>query len=292
MKIILAYDGSEGANRAAEAVRLFAAGPLSVRIVRVRSQPPRGLARLLSGEEEPQPGQELPSVDGITTQIRQIRPEAEIDTCEADGHPGEVIVREARQMEADLILMGRRGLGGMKQLFLGSVSLNVIHHLPCAVLAVQNPVTSPPKVLCAADGSDSSLAALRWVSRRHRLVAGTKFFLKTIQEQGAYFGGSRSVMTRDLDPIFADYYRNVAKQSRMLLEQAYDADTIESGLYDGTHPVPVYLLECADRIEPDLFLMGYRGLGAVSRLFTGSVTHAILMGSAWNVLIVPGPPVD
>lgn len=54
------------------------------------------------------------------------------------GSPGKTICNLARNWEADLIIMGRRGHVGLSELFLGSVSNYVLHHAPCSVLAVQH----------------------------------------------------------------------------------------------------------------------------------------------------------
>ncbi|NEO65320.1 MAG: universal stress protein, partial [Moorea sp. SIO4G2] len=40
-----------------------------------------------------------------------------------------------------LIVLGRRGLGGLKEMVLGSVSNYVVHHAPCSVLVVQGVAT-------------------------------------------------------------------------------------------------------------------------------------------------------
>ena len=53
------------------------------------------------------------------------------------GRPADVIVQEAEESGADLIVVGTRGHGSAKQLFLGSVSTNVVHHAPCDVLVVR-----------------------------------------------------------------------------------------------------------------------------------------------------------
>ena len=52
------------------------------------------------------------------------------------GHPADVILAEAEQMKADLIVSGARGLGAVKRLLLGSVSTKILHHSPCSVLIV------------------------------------------------------------------------------------------------------------------------------------------------------------
>ncbi|MBW4509149.1 MAG: universal stress protein [Scytonematopsis contorta HA4267-MV1] len=55
------------------------------------------------------------------------------------GRPGYIICETARVWEAGLIMIGRRGLSGMSELILGSVSNYVTHYAPCSVLVVQAP---------------------------------------------------------------------------------------------------------------------------------------------------------
>ncbi len=57
------------------------------------------------------------------------------------GSPGRTICEFARNGGFDLIIVGRRGRSGLAELFLGSVSNYVLHHAPCSVLTVQQPVT-------------------------------------------------------------------------------------------------------------------------------------------------------
>lgn len=53
------------------------------------------------------------------------------------GSPKQVIVEEAEQWGADLIVMGSRGLGAWNRLLLGSVSNAVVHHAKCSVEIVR-----------------------------------------------------------------------------------------------------------------------------------------------------------
>ena len=52
------------------------------------------------------------------------------------GAPHEFIVQEARDREADLILVGTQGKSGLERVLLGSVAQNVIAHAPCPVMVV------------------------------------------------------------------------------------------------------------------------------------------------------------
>lgn len=51
-----------------------------------------------------------------------------------EGQPAEVICLEAK--DADLVVVGSRGLGGFRGLVIGSVSQQVVHHAPCPVVVV------------------------------------------------------------------------------------------------------------------------------------------------------------
>jgi nucleotide-binding universal stress UspA family protein len=54
------------------------------------------------------------------------------------GGPGRTICDLAKNWNADLIIMGRRGLSGLSELLMGSISNYVVHHSPCSVLIVQD----------------------------------------------------------------------------------------------------------------------------------------------------------
>jgi nucleotide-binding universal stress UspA family protein len=59
------------------------------------------------------------------------------------GKPGRQICQAAREWNADLIIMGRRGYSGLSELILGSVSNYALHHADCSVLIVQLPQKTP-----------------------------------------------------------------------------------------------------------------------------------------------------
>jgi nucleotide-binding universal stress UspA family protein len=63
----------------------------------------------------------------------------EVQTHARQGHPAEVIIDVANQEQADLIVVGSRGLTGIKRYLLGSVSSEVSHHAHCSVMIVRAP---------------------------------------------------------------------------------------------------------------------------------------------------------
>ena len=74
---------------------------------------------------------EKASKAGINTEFTQLA-----------GNRGRIICQLADNWSADLILVGSRGLTGLKEMFLGSVSNYVTHHAPCSVFIVRNPINT------------------------------------------------------------------------------------------------------------------------------------------------------
>ena len=62
----------------------------------------------------------------------------------AMGRPEHTLVRVAERDEIDLVVVGHRGLSGMRRRLLGSVSEHVAHHAACSVLIVRPKVPSGP----------------------------------------------------------------------------------------------------------------------------------------------------
>jgi nucleotide-binding universal stress UspA family protein len=58
-----------------------------------------------------------------------------VETIEAQGDPGDVIVEASK--DADLAIVGSRGLNPLQRLLMGSVSSKVVHRAECDVLVVR-----------------------------------------------------------------------------------------------------------------------------------------------------------
>jgi len=90
-----------------------------------------------------------------------------LDTRVSQGNATSEIVRLAKELPADLLVMGTHGRSGFERLMLGSVTEKVLRKSPCPVLTVppRAPAVVPvnglfSRVICAVDFSPASLRAL------------------------------------------------------------------------------------------------------------------------------------
>lgn len=72
---------------------------------------------------------------------KQLRSEAEmfgvgVEVLTFDGDPADALVKVAETENADLVVVGNRGMAGLKRFALGSVPNKVSHHCPCSLLIV------------------------------------------------------------------------------------------------------------------------------------------------------------
>jgi nucleotide-binding universal stress UspA family protein len=62
---------------------------------------------------------------------------AAVETFARQGDAADAILDVAEEQEADLIVVGNKGMTGAKRFLLGSVPNKVSHHAPCSVLIVR-----------------------------------------------------------------------------------------------------------------------------------------------------------
>jgi nucleotide-binding universal stress UspA family protein len=135
--IVVGLDGSTGARDALA----FALHEAQLRSARVRVvaawQVPGAVYAGTYGLGDPQ----LPSrleQDARDNATRALA-DADVDGVEVctvvrEGSPAHVLLEEA--VDAELLVLGSRGLGGFRGLLLGSVSQQCTHHTPCPLVIV------------------------------------------------------------------------------------------------------------------------------------------------------------
>ena len=131
--ILVATDGSAAANRAVDIAADMAAQyecSLSIlNVVRDMQLPPE-LVRMAKVEKLSLRDADLLKflADKVLTKAAERAKKkgaTAVRTAVGEGDPATVIIKQAKRRNADLIVMGTRGLGKIKETFLGSVSRKV-----------------------------------------------------------------------------------------------------------------------------------------------------------------------
>jgi nucleotide-binding universal stress UspA family protein len=136
-KIVVAYDGSEHADRALDRAMGLAGdgGELiivsSARLATLTHDPNLGTSAVDPIEAEWARGN-LAKADGLL-KAKGVTARA----VEAHGDAADSVVRVANDEGADLIVIGTRGLNTAQRALMGSVSTKVVHHAGCDVLVVR-----------------------------------------------------------------------------------------------------------------------------------------------------------
>lgn len=143
MRIILAIDGSEYSAEAAKAVasRPWPEGTL-VRVLAAVAPvaPPAAELWYDAGGSLERARQEMTAqaeqlTAGVAETLRAGGLTAE--TAVRQGEPRSAIVDEAKEWDADLIVIGSHGYTGLTRWLLGSVAQSVVSHAPCSVEVVR-----------------------------------------------------------------------------------------------------------------------------------------------------------
>jgi nucleotide-binding universal stress UspA family protein len=76
-----------------------------------------------------------------TEEVRKRAPDVHVDSRLVKGHPAAALVETSG--DARLLVVGTRGLGGLKGMLLGSVSTACAHHARCPVVIVPEQTPTP-----------------------------------------------------------------------------------------------------------------------------------------------------
>lgn len=148
MKILIATDGSEFSEAAVEKICQMTknAENTEVKIVSAYEQPimvaaapyaiPAGYNPSLEKEMREFATQ---AIEQAESQVRKHFPDLKEDltTQILGGSPEQIIIEEAENWGADLIVVGSHGYGFWERMLLGSVSNAIVNHAPCSVMVVR-----------------------------------------------------------------------------------------------------------------------------------------------------------
>ena len=142
-KILVPVDGSEGSWRAlSNAIAIgekFGSDILVVNVI----QPYNNAALLAVPLDHSAISQSNEEFERISDKVLEMAKEKLAaypygkELCMEVGHPSERIIALAKKINADLIVLGSRGLSGIAEFFLGSVSSKVSQYAESPVLIVK-----------------------------------------------------------------------------------------------------------------------------------------------------------
>lgn len=218
-----------------------------------------------------------------------------LDAMVTWGLPLTGIVEALKKQQADLVVVGSRGLSGVRRFLLGSVSEGVLNAASCSVLISRarrkrgaQPSAKVLKILLAVDESDHALAAARWV-RALRLSAAEVTILHVVEPPG---DGTSQLLT-----LTAPKFRKAAQamirmtkergrqvMDRMRKVVAHRGLTVYPELVEG-HPAEE-IIRAAQRTRADLVILGTRGMTGLKGAFLGSVSRKVARHAPCSVLVV------
>lgn len=208
-----------------------------------------------------------------------------------DGHPVDVLLAAADNEQADLLVVGSRGVGDRPELALGSTSLRLLQaaRVPVLVVPGRRGGTPPPSglrlrhLLVGVDRSETSRMALELAADVAAALGGSLSVLEVVEYVPPFPLGSSTAVTSEGD--------EQAPGRAMELLEAEVRDVRERGV--GVQVIvrsgdpAVTLLDVADDVDADLVVVGTRGRGGPAELLLGSVARTVADRARRPTLVVP-----
>ena len=135
-RILVPIDSSEIAERAMqEAIKVNRFGEAEVHVLYVADINKLAINAYLSGNVLLEIGKAGERI--LNAALEKFPESMKVVKVYRTGDPAETITEYAKEIDADLIIMGSRGLGLVRGVLLGSVSKYVLEHTKCPVLIVK-----------------------------------------------------------------------------------------------------------------------------------------------------------
>jgi nucleotide-binding universal stress UspA family protein len=294
MRVLIAYDGSPGATQAVALAESIAWPDGSVlrigRVIEPVVMPiPGPWAR---GAAAPAPELENAITEYAEETTREVvqrlsAPDRSVEGVMLRGRAAGAIIDAARDLDADLIIVGSRGHGTITSLLLGSVSSEIVDQSLCPVLVART--TTLRRVVFATDGSPSARGAEARLAR-WPIFDGLPIDVVSVAHVVHPWS---SAIAPKMYPQVLDAYE--AELRAVKAEHARIATEAAARLRDAGRAVDVdmrggdaggEIIAVAEARGADLIVLGSRGRTGLTRLVLGSVARSVLSGSTSSVLIV------
>ena len=190
--------------------------------------------------------------------------------------------------DAELIVVGARGIGGFNGLFVGSTGYRTAAHAstPVAVIRGDDDTRAADgrrAIVVGIDGSRASRRALRWsLEEAARRGVG----LTVVHGYVAPSGTVTTLASRDQYDQYRErlHHEAVDLVDRMMGEVYAGGDVAVDQVVSAGGPAGVLL----EHSGPDrLLVVGTHGRGALGRAVFGSISHQVLQHATGPVVVVP-----
>jgi nucleotide-binding universal stress UspA family protein len=284
MKIILATDGSGSAENA---IRWFSHLPVcrdsQLMVVTVAG---RAATSIYSAELDEELGRrEKESAERAFTRAATILQQAGYESvhCPRIGHAADEIVQYAREVGADLIVIGARGHSMLSKILLGSTSDSVATHAHCSVLVVRHAEEAlrhpaeAVRITLAHDGSASATKAIQQMSQVNWPEGSTISLINVIQRP--------ALLADDIpyDVYLTNAMNEALEASKTELRPHFT--NVETRVLEEVH-VGGSIINFAKESKADLVVVGDTGQSAISRFFIGSVSRFVLHHADCSVWLI------
>jgi len=292
MKILLATDGSEYSEKAAQFItRLHLTPDDEIIILHAVSWIPimNEWAAVYSDIKELQ-NEVVPKIlDATSNVLKTVK--AKITTSYAEDYPDKAIVDASEESGVDLVVMGARGIRGIKSHIIGSVTKLVAINSHKPVLIIKPPqedISDTLKILFASDGSVYSDAMGTVLSSipfpedtELNILNVIPTVFEDIPERFAMEINDR------IKNIVAGTRAEELKTSEEIIEKAYHKlsgkfTTIEKTTKFGDSSLEI--LNAAESSDTDVIAIGTGGMRGIKGML-GSVSRYILNHSKCSILI-------
>ena len=286
MKILLAYDGTVGAQAAVDDL-LHAGLPLKTqaRVVTVTESwmPPPSSLELLGGRERE--SEAFIQARDAAVAIRTTFPEWEVTPQSQFGSPGNILLEIADHWKPDLIIVGSHGRSAIGRFFLGSVSQKIVTAAHCSVRVARGRIEeqeTPLRLMIGIDGSAGATAAVEAVAARN-WPPGTEVRLINASWNLPLMGHE------DAAAALAEWVAAAKKQLQEKMDEATEklqAHGLQVSSVIKQEDPKHLLCNEAEKWGADCIFVGAQGISKIERLLLGSVSASVAARAHCSVEIV------
>jgi nucleotide-binding universal stress UspA family protein len=284
-KIVVATDFSAGADRALDvALAIAAHGKADVHLVHALEVPravfsPYALAipdDLIAGARDAA----RKKLDAAAARVRArgLAVATTLGSVPASASVSAV----AKEMGADLVVVGSRGHTGLKRLALGSVAELTVKESPVSVLTVRGEghAEAPKVIVAGVDFSEPSERAVSLAADWARAFGAQLHLVHGLELTMPFLAPYEVTIP---DALIDQTYNDARKRLADIAEKLRDVD-VHTSVLSGTPHAALDLT--AERVKADLIVTGSRGLRGLKHVLLGSVAERTLRHAPCSVLTV------